>query len=120
MAEQLPDRSFRVVDYSVDHESGSYAYFERRLERHREHLSRFFTTTGGDYRRFNYLGEWHSHPSFSVRPSRTDLTAMQALLQEPHIDFAMLLIVRLSFGFWLSTHAELFTREGVRAEVSIT
>lgn len=119
MAEQLPNQVFRVADYSVDHDAGSFAYFARRPEQHQERLSRFFSSTDHNYERFNYLGEWHSHPSFSILPSSTDLAAMQELVQEPNIRFAVLLILRLNLRLWLSAHAELFTRDGVRALVSV-
>jgi hypothetical protein len=43
----------------------------------------FFDRTGHRYREFNYLGEWHSHPSFQVEPSSTDVQAMRQLVLDP-------------------------------------
>lgn len=68
MAEQLSPDHFRIVDFSVDSFSGSHTHFRRDPRVHRATLDKFFERTGRDYARFNYLGEWHSHPSFSVRP----------------------------------------------------
>ena len=65
-AEQLAPAHFRVMDFSLDAHSGSHTMFNRDPDVHRQALDDFFRRTGQDFTRFNYLGEWHSHPSFSV------------------------------------------------------
>lgn len=100
MAEQIDHGSFRIVDFSVDEVSGSQAHFVRSTEHHQAALHEFFARTGNQYERFNYLGEWHSHPSFPVRPSIEDADSMQSLVEgERGISFAALLIVKRS-AFW--------------------
>ncbi|MBZ5762068.1 Mov34/MPN/PAD-1 family protein [Rhizobium sp. VS19-DR104.2] len=98
-AEQLSPGIFKIVDFSVDPNSGSNAFFERDPVQHRDALNGFFEKTGHDYQRFNYLGEWHSHPSFSVRPSTRDIETMTELVSAAGspITFALLLIVRLRY-----------------------
>lgn len=112
LGEQIDDDGrFRVVDFTVDPESGEHAFFERRPEAHDAALQAFFERNGNDYGRFNYLGEWHSHPSFPVRPSRTDVTTMQSLVDDGgNIDFAVLMIVRLRMFVMLQVSANLFIR----------
>ena len=112
LGEQLDDDGrFRIVDFTVDPDSGEHAYFERRPEAHNAALQAFFERNGNDYGRFNYLGEWHSHPSFPVRPRRTDVTTMQALVEDgDNIDFAVLMIVRLRMFVMLQVSANLFMR----------
>src|SRR5690242_569809 len=73
MGEQVAPDHFRIVDFSVDEKTGTAAHFVRSPEHHAAALDEFFQRTGSDYRRFNYLGEWHSHPSFPVRPSTEDV-----------------------------------------------
>ncbi len=109
MGEQLGPNRFRIVDFSVDSSTGSIAHFVRTPELHQEALRSFFERTGSDYRRFNYLGEWHSHPSFSVRPSSEDIASMSDLVHgERNIGFAVLLIVRLRWLLQLDYSATLF------------
>jgi hypothetical protein len=72
-AEQLEPNHFSVIDFSLDSFSGSHAAFRRDPGSHQTTLDQFFERTRGDFQRFNYLGEWHSHPSFSVHPSAQDL-----------------------------------------------
>ena len=68
MGEQTAPGQFRVVDLSIDEVSGERAHFVRDAEHHRGALQAFFERTGHAYERFNYLGEWHSHPGFLNRP----------------------------------------------------
>jgi hypothetical protein len=74
MAEQLRPGHFRIVDFSLDALSGSHTRFHRDPKTHQKVLDAFFQRTGCDYQRFNYLGEWHSHPSFNPhgKPGRRD------------------------------------------------
>jgi integrative and conjugative element protein (TIGR02256 family) len=99
MAEQVAVGHFRAIDITVDNQTGSRAHFVRSTEAHGQALDEFFQQTGNDYTRFNYLGEWHSHPTFPVQPSIIDIQSMMSLVHgERGIDFAVLLIVRL--GWW--------------------
>jgi len=99
MAEQIKPGEFRIVDFSLDNFSGSAALFVRTPDHHRAVLDAFFVRTGNDYARYNYLGEWHSHPSHYAYPSTTDIRSMHNLLdEESSIAFAILLIVKR--GWW--------------------
>jgi hypothetical protein len=111
-AEQSAVGQFRIVDFSVDLSSGSQANFRRDPRAHQEALNAFFDRTGRDFSRFNYLGEWHSHPSFSVRPSLEDIATMIELVtnERTMISFAVLLIVRLRFRYWLNHSMTVFAR----------
>ncbi len=97
VGEHLGDAEFRLVDLSVQRSGGDAACFVRRPEQHAGFLQEFFARTGAAYERFNYIGEWHSHPSFPATPSAVDLRQMQDIVisgpDAPH--FAVLIVVRL-------------------------
>ena len=97
MGEDLGGGLFRVVDISVQRAGGTRACFIRNPQDHRAYLDAFFARTGQDYTRFNYLGEWHSHPSFEAVPSTTDLESMQSIVSDPEVgvNFLALLIAKL-------------------------
>lgn len=98
MGEQTAPGQFRVVDLSIDEVSGERAHFVREAAHHRGALQAFFERTAHSYERFNYLGEWHSHPGFPAAPSPTDVLAMQELVEgDRDIDFSCLLIAKLTF-----------------------
>lgn len=111
-AEQVAVSHFRIVDFSVDLYSGSHTDFHRDPHVHEQALNAFFDRTNRDFSRFNYLGEWHSHPSSSIHPSLEDVTTMTELVSDEQspISFAVLLIVRLQFRFWLDHSWTLFAR----------
>lgn len=97
VGEHVDREIFRVADISVQRSGGSVAHFVRDPAHHREFLDHFFQRTGHDYRRFNYLGEWHSHPCAPAVPSSTDCNAMARLVDDPdtNANFAVLLIAKL-------------------------
>ena len=111
-AEQLAPSRFCVMDFSVDLSSGSHTNFRRDPGAHEAALNAFFERTGRDFARFNYFGEWHSHPSFSVRPSPEDIATMTDLVSEERsaISFAVLLIVRLRLRLWFDYSWTIFAR----------
>lgn len=113
MAEQIKESHFKLVDFSVDEQAGSTAHFVRSAEHHRLALMSFFDRTGMDYARYNYLGEWHSHPSFSVVPSSQDIASMQDLVEgERGINFALLMIVKRA-RFWRFECSALLFQKGL-------
>jgi hypothetical protein len=112
-AEQMKPNHFCMVDFSLDAYSGSHTAFRRDPRTHQRMLDEFFERTGHDFQRFNYLGEWHSHPSFSVHPSSEDVGTMTDIVQgkDSVITFAVLLIVRLRWWFLLDHSVTVFARD---------
>lgn|SRR6185369_2674322 len=112
MGEQLSPAHFRILDFSLDALSGSHMRFRRSPQTHQKTLDAFFERTGWNFQRFNYLGEWHSHPSFSVLPSGEDIQTMTEIVESETsvIDFAILLIVRLRWRYWIDCTLTFFAR----------
>ncbi|HDX8645075.1 TPA: Mov34/MPN/PAD-1 family protein [Aeromonas dhakensis] len=109
MGEQIAPGHFRIVGLSTDNQTGGQAHFVRSPEDHAEALNAFFLKTDHQYDRFNYLGEWHSHPRFSVTPSAQDVASMIELVEgDRGINFAVLLIVRLHWWRKMSCSCTLF------------
>jgi hypothetical protein len=94
--EHLASDEFRVVEATVAG-TGSIATFFRSVAEGLRRLERFFDRTRRDYSRFNYLGEWHSHPSFALVPSATDDETMFDIVSDPATGarFAVSLIVKV-------------------------
>lgn len=97
--EHVSHDTFQVVEATV-HAMGLIASFTRVIKDGLARLDQFFRRTQYDYTRFNYLGEWHSHPSFAVHPSSVDSATMQSLVEDPSTGafFLVLLIVKLEDG----------------------
>ena len=109
MGEHIRGDIFRIADLTVQSTNNSRASFLRLADVNGRYLDAFFKKTGFSYTRYNYLGEWHSHPGFAVQPSGADIAAMRAIVDNESIgaNFAVLLIARLSamrtvdVGSWL-------------------
>lgn len=121
MGECLRNEVFRVVDISVQRSGGSHANFMRNPTDHKAALQAFFDRTGNDYMRFNYLGEWHSHPSFEPVPSITDIHTMQSIVEDPAVgaNFAILLVAKLN-GNTVNATATVFRPDQVPTPVSLS
>jgi [CysO sulfur-carrier protein]-S-L-cysteine hydrolase len=106
--EQLAPSDFRATELTFQARPGTFARFIVDLMQAARDAMRFFDRTEHRYTRFNYIGEWHSHPSFKVRPSGVDLQTMRRLVGDPKFrgHFAILLIAQLdggrpTLGAWL-------------------
>jgi proteasome lid subunit RPN8/RPN11 len=116
--EQLARSDFRVTDVTIQARPGSIARFFVDLLQAARDAMRFFDRTEHRYTRYNYIGEWHSHPSFDVRPSGTDAETMREIVLDSDFrgHFAVLMIVRLD-GPTLTTGASLFDPQGVEKTI---
>lgn len=95
--EHLGPDDFRIVEATVAG-TGGFASFVRGVIDGMPLLDSFFRKTKRDYRRFNYIGEWHSHPSFPLRPSGPDDDAMFDIVKDATTGalFAVSIIVRVN------------------------
>jgi hypothetical protein len=111
-AEHVGDGQFKVTDLSVQRTGGGLASFVRDPSTHRRFIRHFLARTGHRYDQFNYLGEWHSHPSFPVDPSIMDLRQMQSLIEDrgQQAHFLVLLVMKLGRRGNLEGSAHAFRR----------
>ena len=121
MGEAVVEGTFSVCHMSVQRDGGTPTSFVRNPAHHAEAMQNFFARTNHDYRRFNYLGEWHSHPSFAIRPSGDDIAAMRDLLADRSVGatFACLVIVRHRPLRPLEIGATAFTPDGHMSPVDV-
>jgi [CysO sulfur-carrier protein]-S-L-cysteine hydrolase len=114
VGEHVTDETFRIVDLSVQLSGGTAAHFVRDPVQAKAFLAEFFQQTGHDYERFNYIGEWHSHPRFIPLPSGEDCTTMLELVHDAEVgvNFAVLIIARHRLFGGMQLSATLFRQGG--------
>ena len=112
MGEQIRECYFRIHEVTVQSNAGTIGSFLRTSHQAAAALSRFFDEMGHDYLRFNYIGEWHSHPSSSLQPSLRDHATMWSILHDRTVgaSFAVLLILSLDSDMRLLTAASVYVR----------
>lgn len=98
MGEHLSEGVFRVKELTIQKHGGTCFSFVRQLKNILNPLKHFFYETGYNYKKYNYLGEWHSHPEFSPEPSNRDSETMWEIVDDPEVgaNFVVLMIVRLN------------------------
>ena len=119
--EQLAPSDFVASELTLQKRPGTFARFIVDLVQAARDAMRFFDRTQHQYTRYNYIGEWHSHPSFEVEPSGTDLGTMRDLVSDPDFKglFAVLMITRLESGGCVTCRAWVFDPKGHEAAVTV-
>lgn len=104
LAEHVDYNTFKLSDLTI-HRRGTFGSFVRRIEDAWATLKAFFGRSKGNYARFNYIGEWHSHPSFVPYPSDKDHRTMEDIIRDPKVgaNFVILLIIKLTAGKLIGT-----------------
>lgn len=110
MGEFVSEGVYRIHDLSVQRGLGTLSTFVRQVKDLVRPLESFFQRTGRRYTTYNYLGEWHSHPCFPVRPSGRDSESMWEIVEDPTVGahFAVLLVVRLTSDMQLEGSATMY------------
>ena len=78
VGEHMGQDTFRLADLSVQRAGGTKSCFVCEPKRHESFLQEFFDRTGHAFTRFNYIGEWHSHP-FNEGPSSQDVASLHRI-----------------------------------------
>ena len=114
MGEHIDEEEFGIVDLTVQEQLGSVAFFIRSVVDIVKPLKKFFKKTGYNYRKFNYLGEWHSHPLFSAVPSQKDIQSMLEIVTDSDTgaNFVILLIVKIKNAQEIEATATVFFQDG--------
>lgn len=120
-AEHIGGTTFTIVEATVQKNSGTPVEFVRDPAQHQAQLEAFFARTGDECTRFNYFGEWHSHPTFEPVPSGQDLRTMRAILEDPEtgVSFLVLMICRLTSERGLSLSATVCEGNGAYHPASV-
>lgn len=97
MAEHTGTNQFIVREITINR-GGTIASFVRHIQEVLSKLNHFFNQTKHDYTRFNYIGEWHSHPSFEPIPSGVDHQSMLEIITDKSVGghFVVLMVVKLN------------------------
>lgn len=122
MGQNVGPDVFRLIEMTFQRSGGRYACFSRSSAMHDRALKKFFDRTGHRYIEFNYIGEWHSHPSFELHPSGTDHATMITLVRgDIEVNFALLLLVRLGVDERLEIEAHVYSgdRRSGRIDVAV-
>lgn len=113
MAEHTGNNHFTIRELTI-HRRGAVASFVRHIGEAIRGIRRFFQRTGHEYTKFNYLGEWHSHPLFPAEPSLRDDTSMREIVEDPSVGatFVVLLVLKLGADGSLTGTAHTYLPDG--------
>ena len=112
--EHVGEADFSLLAATIQTRYGGHASFKRDGGKARRDLKALVNRFGGEPSRFNYLGEWHSHPTALAQPSAVDEITMYRLLRDPdtNVNFLVLLINRLNAEGKLELSARTYLASG--------
>ncbi len=94
VGKKIEDNLFEIVDVSISDEDNKYSFssFFRGIKKTDLILRKHFKTKTGFY-----IGEWHSHPEFSLYPSHQDIATMFGILGDKNygVSFVILMITKI-------------------------
>jgi len=98
MGEHIEESNYRIADITIQKAIGTFASFIREVTEIIKPLKMFFKLTNHNYTKYNYLGEWHSHPGMNLNPSVTDMKSMFEIVNDPrtNANFAVLIIFQIN------------------------
>ena len=110
MGEHVGPDTFRVKVITIQRKGGTFAAFVRIVSEILAPLRAYFDSTKHDYTRFNYMGEWHSHHSFTLSPSGTDHNTMLEMVDDSQLGarFVVLLLVKLNSNGQLESNITVY------------
>ena len=113
-AEQLAYGEFSLLETTFHTSDGNTFTFDRDIVKARKDIRRFHSYYNGKPQKFNYFGEWHSHPHSTSEPSEVDNSMMWEILSQTDesVNFLVLIIVKLIRQSSLDLNATAFLRSG--------
>jgi len=92
---KIEESSFEIIDISISDEDRKFFFssFFRGIKKSEKLLRYHFKRKSG-----YYIGEWHSHPKFSLSPSYQDINTMIGILNDKNygVSFTILLITKIN------------------------
>lgn len=95
-ARKISDEMFEVDDVYIEKKVGSFAFVELvNNEKYQVYQNCYHEKSGHDYIHHNYIGDWHSHPSFVLYPSSYDIEEVKKDLKKSNARFLVQVIVKI-------------------------
>jgi len=110
-AKQNNDESFSIDGLFVSEYIGTNFFCKLLIDkRYRDFEKRYFKERNYEYKKYNYIGDWHSHPEFACIPSLYDINEANDDLKKSNANFVVQFIFKLEDGVLIGS-AFLFNKK---------
>ena len=95
-AQFISENQYKIEDVFISKNKGTH-FFSNLIINHAYHKfeKQYFKKHNYDYVNHNYIGDWHSHPSFECKPSSYDEKEIKTELLSSNAHFLIQLIVKV-------------------------
>jgi len=96
-AEHLGDNIFKIDSVYLEPKPGTTTYVKLVVNRvYQAFQNSFHKKHQYHFSKFNYIGDWHSHPLFECIPSSFDVEEVQKDLKNSNANFLVQLILKVN------------------------
>ena len=93
---------FEIIDTYISKYKGTKFFANLIVNRKYKKFEKlFYKSKGHDYKHYNYIGDWHSHPSFECVPSIFDKKEIDDELNHSNAYFLIQIILKVKEGLLL-------------------
>ena len=90
---------FEIEEVYISPVQGTFAFSNLIINYKYKKFERdYFKRHNYDYEKHNYIGDWHSHPSFDCIPSQYDIKEVLDELSKSNANFLIQLILKIENG----------------------
>lgn len=94
-AKKISNELFEIDDIYIEKNVGSFAFVTLiNNKKYQKFQKTYHEKNNNDYVRHNYIGDWHSHPSFELNPSSFDIKEVKEDLKASNAKFLIQIIVK--------------------------
>ncbi len=95
-AERVNDDLFVINDIYFSRKQGTVSFIQMIIGSDYHRFQNIYHKKHKfEYKKFNFIGDWHSHPSFSCNPSRYDVKEAKDDLEHSNANFIVQCILKL-------------------------
>ena len=96
---RMSNDCYLIEDVFISKEKGTFCFSNLKINfRYKRFEKNYFRKHNFDYLNHNYIGDWHSHPSFECKPSNYDKKEAFEELKKSNANFLIQLILKMDKG----------------------
>jgi [CysO sulfur-carrier protein]-S-L-cysteine hydrolase len=98
-AKQIDDDHYEIDEVYLERQIGSIAFVRLyNNQRYKRFQKQYHAKHDDDFLHHNYIGDWHSHPSFECVPSSFDRMEVEMDLQQSNANFLIQVILKVEYN----------------------
>lgn len=118
-AERVNGALFKVNDVYFSKKRGTFSFIKMLIgDEYKKFQKNYHKKYFFEYEKYNYIGDWHSHPSFSCLPSSYDIAEAIDDFKKSNANFIIQIIIKIE-NDKLVGNAFLYDKYNIASEIEL-